>query len=108
MRFIARILPLICSFGASIGLAQTNGPATASVTNRPSLFRSPEDNRLDVSRFLDQRYGFLPLAVPITEPAVGYGAAGGLAFISSPLGDAAAGHGRPNITFVGGLGTDNG
>jgi len=61
-----------------------------------------------VSGFLDRSYGFLPVVIPITEPAVGYGAAGGLAFIDKPFGKAQAGFGRPNITFVGGLGTENG
>lgn len=45
--------------------------------------------------------------MPITEPAVGYGAAAGVAFLSRPLGDARAGLGRPNVTFVGGMGTEN-
>jgi hypothetical protein len=58
-----------------------------------------------VSGFLDESYGFVPIAMPITEPAVGYGAAGGLAFIDKPMGEAKPGFGRPNITFVGGLGT---
>jgi hypothetical protein len=71
------------------------------------LFRSPEDGWLDVSGFLDEKYGFLPVVIPITEPAVGYGAAGGLAFISKPLGGAQEGLGRPNITFLGGMGTKN-
>ena len=53
-------------------------------------------------------YGFVPLVIPITEPAVGYGAAGGLAFIDKPMGEAQAGFGRPNITAVGGLATENG
>lgn len=48
------------------------------------------------------------MAVPITEPAVGLGGAGALMFIDKPVGDAAAGFGRPNITVVGGFGTDNG
>jgi hypothetical protein len=61
-----------------------------------------------VSGFLDKAYGFLPVVIPITEPAVGYGAAGGLAFIDKPLGKAQAGFGRPNITVVGGLATENG
>jgi outer membrane protein assembly factor BamA len=39
---------------------------------------------------------------------VGYGAAGWLTFISKPLSEAQAGFGRPNITIVGGLGTENG
>jgi outer membrane protein assembly factor BamA len=61
-----------------------------------------------VSGFLDEKYGFLPVAIPITEPAVGYGAAVGLAFISQPLGEAREGFGRPDITLGGGLGTENG
>src|SRR5262245_65062845 len=74
----------------------------------PSKFRSPDDGWLDVSGFLDEKFGFLPVVIPITEPAVGYGAAGALAFISQPLGAARDGFGRPDITFVGGLGTENG
>jgi outer membrane protein assembly factor BamA len=46
--------------------------------------------------------------MPITEPAVGYGAAGGLAFLSKPLPNAEAGYGRPNISMIGGFGTENG
>src|SRR5262245_51616832 len=74
----------------------------------PSKFRSPDDGWLDVSDFLDEKYGFLPVVIPITEPAVGYGAAGGLAFISRPLGETRAGFNRPSITAVAGLGTENG
>jgi len=40
----------------------------------------------------------------ITEPAVGLGAGGGLAFIDAPLG----GGKRPNVFMVGGFGTENG
>jgi len=50
----------------------------------------------------------LPLVFPITEPAVGYGALAGVAFISKPLGAARDGLGRPSVTFVGGLATENG
>jgi hypothetical protein len=74
----------------------------------PSKFRSAEDGWLDVSGFLEEKYGFLPLVIPITEPAVGYGAAAGLTFLSKPLGESRAGFGRPDITIVGGLGTENG
>jgi outer membrane protein assembly factor BamA len=90
--------------------AQTS-PEKATETTlepAPSKFRSADDGWLDVSGFLDEKYGFLPIAIPITEPAVGYGAAVGLAFISSPLGEAREGFGRPDISLAGGLGTDNG
>ena len=68
----------------------------------------PEDGRLDVSKFIDQAYGFVPIVMPITEPAVGYGAAGGLVFIDRPEQQGEAGFRRPNITAVGGLATENG
>ncbi len=73
-----------------------------------SLFIDPEDGRLDVSKFLDQAYGFVPIAMPITEPAVGYGVAGGLVFIDRPEQQGEAGFRRPSITVVGGLATENG
>ena len=47
----------------------------------PSRFKDPDDGRFDVSGFLDTAYGFVPLLVPITEPAVGYGAVGAAVFI---------------------------
>jgi hypothetical protein len=81
--------------------AQTQAPS-------PSKFRSPDDGWFDVSGFLDEKFGFLPVVIPITEPAVGYGAAGALTFLSQPLGAARDGFGRPDITIVGGLGTQNG
>ncbi len=91
---IAIVLAL-CSGRTS---AQDASPATPTT----------DDGWPDLSEFLDEKFGFLPIAVPITEPAVGYGVAGGLAFLSRPLGDAKAGFGRPDITMVGGLATENG
>jgi hypothetical protein len=49
---------------------KTSPPAPA--TDPPSKFRSADDGWLDVSGFLDERYGFIPLVIPITEPAVGF------------------------------------
>lgn len=73
----------------------------------PSRFRSPDDGAFDVSGFLDEKYGFLPILVPITEPAVGFGGALGVAFLNQPLG-ASTPYDRPNVTMVGGLATANG
>lgn len=78
-------------------------PEATGAGPAPSRFRSPEDGWLDISQFLDTRYGFLPVGQVITEPAVGFGGAGGLAFIKQSPGSM-----RPNITVVGGLGTENG
>jgi hypothetical protein len=104
---------------ASLGLLAAT-PVSASETTgdadlpRPetaprflSTLRSPEDGWLDASEFLDQAYGFMPIVLPITEPAVGFGAAGALAFIDRPKGKTEDGYGRPNITVVGGLLTEN-
>ena len=92
----------------SPGWTQTSTPPEADTTPTPSKFRSPDDGWFDVSGFLDEKYGFLPVAVPITEPAVGYGAAVGALFINRPLGEARAGFGRPDLTLLAGLGTENG
>jgi len=43
-------------------------------------FVDPLDGAFDASAWLASRRGFVPLVVPITEPAIGYGAAGGLVF----------------------------
>jgi hypothetical protein len=97
---------LSATFAAWQAMPQTS-PETA-LTNAPSQFRSPDDGWLDVSGFLDEKYGFLPIVMPITEPAVGYGAAGGVALLSKPLGETRPGFDRPNISIIGGMATDNG
>jgi Omp85 superfamily domain len=95
--------------------ASTNGmasiPATAGTnnavaTNSSSLF-DPHDGWLDLSSFLDKAYGCLPVALPITEPAVGYGAAGGLMFINRGTNSDGTPQ-KPGLTMVGGGGTENG
>lgn len=64
---------------------------------------SEEDGWVDLSGFLDHDWGFLPMIMPITEPAVGYGALAGPVFLGT-----ADGISRPNLTTVAGLATDNG
>jgi outer membrane protein assembly factor BamA len=105
---VLSLVILSTTMAAASAPAADNEASQPAAANPPSKFYSADDGWLDVSGFLDKAYGFLPVVIPITEPAVGYGAAGGLAFIDKPLGKAQAGFGRPNITFVGGLGTENG
>lgn len=75
----------------------------------------PEDNMLDMSEYLgDNRYGFLPVPMVITEPAIGYG--GGLFGLflddadKTPSGASNSDkHFTPSsITMLGGAGTQNG
>jgi len=82
--------------------------AHAAESPTASRFRDPEDGWFDASKFLDSASGFLPLAMPITEPAVGYGAAGAVMFIDRDVRGQGGGFTRPNITMLGGLRTENG
>jgi outer membrane protein assembly factor BamA len=93
---------------APIISAQTNVMSEPDTTNTVSKFRSSEDGWLDVSGFLEEKYGFLPLPIIITEPAVGYGGGVGLMFLSKPIPQSEDGLGRPNITVASGFGTENG
>jgi hypothetical protein len=88
--------------------AQTNVTNEPEGTNAVSKFRSPDDGWIDVSGLLEEKYGFLPIPLIITEPAVGYGGGLGLMFLSKPLPHAEDGLGRPNITTAAGFGTENG
>lgn len=90
-------------------------PAVAE-TSLKELFTDPQDGAFDMSRFLKTRTGFVPIVAPVTEPAVGYGAAGGRIFFHRREGDpppdpGPAGEGRmqpPSLTAVGGFATENG
>ncbi len=68
---VAVSLALCCAGGAAAEEPAAGAPAAS----RPSLFRDPEDGAIDLSGWLASRTGILPIPVPITEPAVGYGAA---------------------------------
>lgn len=84
------------------------GATPAATPAAPSRLFDATDGWLDVSGFLDTAYGFVPVISPITEPAVGYGAAGALVFVDR---NAPASDGRfvrPDITAIGGAATENG
>ncbi|MDF3129733.1 BamA/TamA family outer membrane protein [Kiritimatiellaeota bacterium B1221] len=74
---------------------------------QPSLFRDPDDGAFDISGFLDTATGFFPIVSPITEPAVGYGGFGALVFVDRQDAAEHEGFNRPNMTMVGGFGTEN-
>jgi hypothetical protein len=104
-----RLFPLLA--GAAVLAAVS--PARAQETNAEpaapaSKFEDPDDGRFDVSAFLDTAYGFLPLLVPITEPAVGYGAVGAAVFIHGEPPEAGDAYVRPTMSAVGALRTENG
>ncbi len=75
---------------------------------RRSLFFSEDDGQFDISGFLSERYGFIPMPLIITEPAIGYGGGVNLMFLHDSLGSAIERHSPPSITGVAGAVTENG
>ena len=108
------VLLMLAALSASAAMgdptsAETEPPVTSAPqeTWRSKLIDA-EDKKFDVSKFLDSAYGFIPLVTPITEPAVGYGAAGALVFIDRKEPAPGQAYARPNIAVAGGLATENG
>ena len=101
---ILRALALLAVLGTAPGAVGLAVPAETP----PSRFFDPDDGWLDLSGFLDTAHGFVPLVMPITEPAVGYGALGALVFIDRHAPGHGQPHARPNIAAIGGLATENG
>lgn len=60
------------------------GAETQPAAGQGRLSRDPDDGALDMSAFLATSHGFLPVATLITEPALGFGGALGLAFLHRP------------------------
>ena len=75
--------------------------------HRRSFF-DPNDGWLDLSEFIEHPMGFIPMVVPITEPAIGYGGAFAPVFIRPGKSKQTGKAERPQITAVGGMRTQNG
>src|SRR5262245_12172787 len=84
--------------------ARAESAAVDSTAHR-SKFIDREDGWFDISAFLDTGHGFVPILIPVTEPAVGYGLAGAAVFINRNPPGADGSYRRPNMTMVGGMGT---
>jgi hypothetical protein len=116
-----RLLLFLLALGASpsVDAQSVAEPARAEETAAPKTlpdapregmarFFDPEDGQLDLSYFLENARGFLPIPIVITEPAIGYG--GGLAgmFVRPRKEAGSEGWARPNLSAVGGFATENG
>jgi hypothetical protein len=104
---VLRILACIVGLIVAAGL-QAADTTSANEAAARSRFKDADDGWFDMSEFLDTAHGFVPVIYPITEPAVGYGAVGALVFIDRNVPGQGQRYARPNITAVGGLGTENG
>ncbi len=89
-------------------LVSATMPIQLYAQKKQRALRDTLDNALDISYYLNNLHGVLPLVSPITEPAVGYGAAvAGLYFI--PKKEAKKqGFSMPDIVGVAGGYTENG
>ena len=98
----------------AVGAESGSSPPTDAADTAPepsggrASFFDPSDGQFDISAMLEKPRGFLPIPVIITEPAVGYG--GGLfGMFLRPREEAGSeGWSRPDISAIGGIGTENG
>lgn len=97
----------------AIGAALVASSPAAARAGLGEAFVDPTDGAFDASTWLASRQGFVPLVVPITEPAVGYGAAAGLVFFhpragGPPPGAEGGGFTPPSLTAAMAFATSNG
>jgi len=93
----------------AVGLVADGGDSASSglSTEKGSRFIDPEDGWFDLSSFIDDPAGFVPLVTPITEEAVGLGAGIIPVFISKNPAASDGSPVRPNILALGGFKTEN-
>ena len=102
MHWMKRILPTVCA----LFMAAASPPGHAFMEG----FIDPSDGYLDMSDWLVNKRGFLPVPIVITEPAVGYGGGVALMFVRNSIRESAekakeTGHlTPPDIWVVGGAG----
>lgn len=90
-----------CWSGWRIFLAISLATLVTSTTQADDwrdMFKDPQDGRLDTSRWLLERRGFLPVPIVITEPAVGYGGGVALAFLHHTESPPTAPGDKPRLT----------
>lgn len=74
-------------------------------------FRDPEDGAVDLGRLISGGAGFIPVLIPVTEPAVGFGLAGAMLYVHPSSDTSLTEQGNripPSISMFGGGLTDNG
>ena len=80
------------------------GAAQVAGTQTASRFRDSVDGAFDISGWLlASQGGFVPLAVPITEPALDYGAAAGIVYFHPRTASPGGRRTPPDLSAVGGF-----
>ncbi len=88
-RASAAVLCLMLAGLVPAHAAGTGDAGQAAPAHGLSVFRDSEDGRFDMSRWLLEHRGFLPVPIIITDPAVGNGGGLALAFFHRPADSAA-------------------
>jgi hypothetical protein len=117
MRALVAVLAVLLAAGASAQvppvvrdadiLSQSGDTAGEKRTGRARFF-DPEDGKLDLSYFLENPRGVLPVPIVVTEPAVGYGAGAAGMFLRPRKEAGQEGWARPDISAAGAFATENG
>ena len=102
--------------GAASDLATPGASGHVDAKAAKGMFRDKEDGRFDMSNWLLEHHGFMPVPIIVTDPAVGYGGGIALTFFHRPKGAPITRTGAdgkqqmvpPNILGVMGLKTENG
>ena len=81
---------------------------TPTTQEEVDLFTSEEDGAFDISEYLATKYGFMPVPMIITEPAVGYGGGASLLFLHESLASSLHRKSPPSISGVAAIATENG
>ena len=109
MQSLKASLFIISLFAFLHGAEESNVTKNAGFFNiDKEQFFSDEDGKFDVSEYLSSKYGFMPMPIIVTEPAVGYGAGLNLMFLHDSLDSSSTRKSPPSISGVVGLGTENG
>lgn len=103
----ARVAEVAQAPPAGTAPAAGDVPANDARSGR-ARFIDPADGGFDLSYFLENPRGFLPIPIVVTEPAVGYGGGGAGMFLRPRREAGEEGWARPDISAVGALATENG
>lgn len=96
-------------FLLTVGLLNIISSPLLSQQKQKIPLRDSLDGAVDLSYFMASVYGFLPFLMPVTEPALGYGVAGGPVFIHRDIEALKRGEtSPPSLTMIGGMYTENG
>ena len=79
--------------------------ANLFATGLADTFIDPIDNHIDMSNWLLEKKGFLPVPIIITEPAVGYGGGAALVYFHDKFGGQ---DGKPSVSGIAAAKTENG